>query len=210
MERRSRQGIVFGLWLVMFTPSPFAVRAQQLPEGAESAAVKSAVRAGSFKQVAELLERAARSGNAEAQYQLASLYRSGRGVTKDEGIAFKWMQDAAGQGHTKAQFSLGKMYLAGHGIAPDRNKAESWLHQAAARGNDNAIKLLAELATVRPQLPLRDGETSSTGSNATPGRRLANPPSARRSCSRPASAWMIGAYMSSREIPWLRTNCCRV
>ena len=108
---------------------------------------RSAVRSGSFKQAAELLEQAARSGNAEAQYQLASLYRSGRGVAQDPAQAFKWMAEAAGRGHVKAQFNLGKMYLSGYGTAADRKQAEIWLQRAAAKGNDNAIRLLSELAS---------------------------------------------------------------
>ena len=53
----------------------------------------------------------------EAIYQLASLYRVGRGVTQDDKQAFTWMRSAAEKGHLKAQYNVGKMYLAGRGTA---------------------------------------------------------------------------------------------
>ena len=53
-------------------------RAAKAPE------INSAVRAGQFDRAAAILRRAAEAGNAEAQYELASLYRSGRGVPQDD------------------------------------------------------------------------------------------------------------------------------
>lgn len=64
-------------------------------ESATMRAVDQAVRAGNFGRAATLLQESAEAGSAEAQYQLASLYRSGRGVPQDERLAFKWMKAAA-------------------------------------------------------------------------------------------------------------------
>ena len=63
----------------------------------------AALRAGQFDRAATLLEQAAKAGDAEAQYKLASLYRMGRGVEQDEAAAFRWMKSAALQGHADAQ-----------------------------------------------------------------------------------------------------------
>ena len=71
---------------------------------------KLAVRLRDYARAATLLQSAADRGDAEAQYQLASLYRSGRGVPKDHGKASRWLREAAGQGHVKAQYNLGVMY----------------------------------------------------------------------------------------------------
>ena len=49
--------------------------------------IAAAIRLGHFEDAAKLLEAAAKSSNADAQYQLASLYRSGRGVPADDAIA---------------------------------------------------------------------------------------------------------------------------
>ena len=80
------------------------------------------MRAGNFDLAASLLEQRAQSGDVEAQYQLASLYRSGRGVAHDDVAAFQWMKAAAEKGHAKAQFNLAKMYLAGRGVAVDTTR----------------------------------------------------------------------------------------
>ena len=66
-------------------------------------AVAAAMRTGSYKDAARLLEKRAKAGDREAQYQLAALYRAGRGVEQDDTIAFKWMHSAAMQGHAKAR-----------------------------------------------------------------------------------------------------------
>ena len=93
--------------------------AASAPEPVLSLQVESALRAGNFDRAAELLEQRAQGGDVEAQYQLASLYRSGRGVAQDDAAAFRWMKAAAEKGHAKAQFNLAKMYLAGRGVAVD-------------------------------------------------------------------------------------------
>ena len=90
----------------------------------ESRAVESSVRSGNYNEAAALLETQARAGNAEAQYQLASLYRIGRGVAQNEAEAFRWMQQAANVGHIRAQYSLASMYLAGRGTSVDLNASE--------------------------------------------------------------------------------------
>ena len=108
---------------------------------------------GQYAQAAALLGRMANSGNAEAQYQLASLYRSGRGVPLDEALAFKWMKAAAERGHARAQFNLGSMYLAGRGVGRDIDQARTWLNKAKAQGYQDADLLLSNLAA-RPSKDL--------------------------------------------------------
>ena len=132
--------------------------------------IDQAIRTGDFGRAAALLQKPAESGNSEAQYRLGSLYRSGRGVSQDEALAFKWMKAAAERNHANAQFNLAKMYLAGRGAAPDANQAKSWLQKAASHGNDEAAKLLAELSTRRT---IESGASNSTPSPVPPGTRNA-------------------------------------
>ena len=106
---------------------------------------------GNFARAAALLEQRAQGGDAEAQYQLASLYRSGRGVAQDDAAAFRWMKAAAEKGHANAQFNLAKMYLAGRGVAIDVQQARAWLTKAAAQGRTEASKLLSDTMEQRPR-----------------------------------------------------------
>src|SRR6266436_4388709 len=111
--------------------------------------IDHAVRTREFDRAATVLRKFAESGNSEAQYRLASLYRIGRGVSQDDLLAFKWMKAAAEQNHANAQFNLARMYLAGRGAAPDVGSAKVWLRKAAAQQYDEATKLLVEISARR-------------------------------------------------------------
>jgi len=52
------------------------------------------------------LQREAREGDPDAQYELAYLYENGLGVPKDETRALELYQQAADQGHPAAQANL--------------------------------------------------------------------------------------------------------
>ena len=54
-------------------------------------------------------EQAAVKGVAEAQYQLALIYKDGDVVAKSESLALEWMEKAAKRGHQKAQAEVGKL-----------------------------------------------------------------------------------------------------
>ncbi|MEQ1672109.1 MAG: ATP-binding protein [Hyphomicrobium sp.] len=116
-----------------------------------------------------LLETRAKGGDRDAQYQLASLYRAGRGMETNDTAAFKWMQAAARQGHVKAQYSLGAMYLSGRGSAVDVDTGKSWLQKAAAQGHEQAIRLLAEAANTHksPAKPATKTEASRISATAS-------------------------------------------
>ena len=49
---------------------------------------KLAIRMRQYDRAVTLLQPVARQGNPEAQHQLASMYRTGRGINKDYEIAF--------------------------------------------------------------------------------------------------------------------------
>ena len=65
----------------------------------------------------EATKKQALSGKAQAQYNLAVMYRNGEGVAKNNKEAFKWINKAAIQGDAKAQYMVGLMYYYGHGVA---------------------------------------------------------------------------------------------
>ena len=53
----------------------------------------------------------AKGGDADAQYNLGSVYETGFGVEADPDEAVRWYKEAAAQGHQLAQLKLGIMYI---------------------------------------------------------------------------------------------------
>ena len=119
--------------------------AQEVRDSAIDRVIGAALQTGDFRSAAVALERLAKSGNAEAQYQLAALYRAGRGVPQDDALAFNWMKASAEREHVRAQFNLGSMYLTGRGAPRDIGMARLWLGRAAARGYAEAVRMLQDL-----------------------------------------------------------------
>lgn len=79
------------------------------------------------------LRKAARSGNAEAQFRLGVMYGNGDGVGLDYAQARDWFEKAAAQGHENALITLAWMYANGTGVDADERRARE-LYLAAARG----------------------------------------------------------------------------
>jgi class 3 adenylate cyclase len=78
----------------------------------------------------ERLESDAQSGIAQAQYQLAKLYRDGAGVEQSVEAALRWLRAAADQGDGRAQRNLGLRYARGNGVPKDDREALFWLSLA--------------------------------------------------------------------------------
>ena len=93
-----------------------------------------------------VLQADATQGIARAQRLLAMRYLRGRGVHKDEAIAFYWMQLAAQQHFSLAQRSLGELYEHGLGITLDIAQASHWYRLAALQGESIATIHLQRLA----------------------------------------------------------------
>jgi hypothetical protein len=133
--------IVVALWLVAgyikLRSRPGAVLSHSPGEPAPLAAPNQ----NADSDIQEIVKQA-RSGSAEAQFQLAGLYDNGRGVPQDHAQAFAWCQKAADQGLAEAQYWLGKKYLSGEGIPADKNKAVSYLKKAADQGIAEAREVL--------------------------------------------------------------------
>ena len=92
-----------------------------------------------------LYQKAAKQGNANAQYNLGLMYHEGRGIAKNVAKAVAWYQKAADKGNADAQFNLGCMYGNGEGIARDEAEAVRWFRKAAKNGSENAKQLLQEI-----------------------------------------------------------------
>ena len=108
----------------------------------------------------------AKQGNSNAQYDVASMYQNGRGVSPDLGKATEWYKKSAAQNNAKAvnrlkllegnkerfkkvlaqaekgnpdsQYKLGKMYSEGVGVSIDNTKAAKAFESAAMQGHAKA------------------------------------------------------------------------
>ena len=99
-----------------------------------------------WEESAAVLQTDAKHGIARAQRLLAMRYLRGRGVPKDQAIAFYWMQLAAQQHFSLAQRSLGELYENGSGITLDITQASHCYRLAALQGDSIAQEHLQRLA----------------------------------------------------------------
>lgn len=102
----------------------------------------AAARIKDYQTIHLTLQPLAVDGNAEAQYRLAGLYGSGRGVSRDLVVAFSLFQEAAQSGLAKAQYQLGIIYEKGLGVDPEKNLARQWFEKASQQGHALAKKKL--------------------------------------------------------------------
>ncbi len=87
----------------------------------------------------EYLLAQAEEGNAEAQYQMGFMQKTGEGVEKNQEEGVRWFQLAATQGHREAQYYLGEAYVYGWGIEKDADLAVYWTRKAATQGHPFAM-----------------------------------------------------------------------
>jgi uncharacterized protein len=89
------------------------------------------------------LKPLAEQGNAEAQFNLGSLYYQGWGVPQDYKEAAEWLRKSAEQGYIFAQVSLGSIYAEGVQGAIRQNYSDAlmWFILAAGQGDMEAMEL---------------------------------------------------------------------
>ncbi|MBD1230466.1 sel1 repeat family protein [Acinetobacter seifertii] len=88
------------------------------------------------------LQKAAKSGQAGAQFYLGTHYQYGKDE-KDEKQAFAWFKAAADQGLSPAQLNVGRMYADGIGVKKDESMARKYFEKAASNGDNRASYNLA-------------------------------------------------------------------
>lgn len=121
-----------------------------------------------IQQAVHWYRRAAETGFARAQANLAAIYLQGdEGIAIDYAEARKWFEAAAKQGHAVAQYNLGLMYELGLGVEKNEAVALGWYNNAAKAGQPDALERLS-LLVMR-----RDG-----GAAAKPAGEAAVPPKA--------------------------------
>lgn len=92
------------------------------------------------------LERAARSGDSQAQLALSNMYMSGVGGPIRIGEGMELMRAAARGGNVSAQFLYGAELYLGRYAQRDLKGALFWLRRAAGNGHGKAKETLRQLA----------------------------------------------------------------
>lgn len=95
---------------------------------------KSAIRVRDYDKAFKIYKQLAKKNDKQAQYQVAAMYKAGRGVKQSDKSAWYWFEKSAKQGYAKAQYQLGVCYEEGEGVAANKQQAERW-YKAAARQN---------------------------------------------------------------------------
>lgn len=124
----ARKSVFHYGFLLLFLPH-IVVAENKLEDGI------AAVEQKDFKTAVQIFRNLADQGNAEAQYNLAILYRQGEGVKKNNSVALEWFEKSAQQGLASAQYYLGHLYDTGDSVSKDPVKAVTWYKQAAEKGN---------------------------------------------------------------------------
>lgn len=97
-----------------------------------------AMKSGDYKTAFMEWHKSAIEGDMNAQYNLALMYDTGRGVARDLREAANWYREAADKGHIAAQYNLGCMYDEGSGVPRDLAAAFGWYRKAAEMGHPKA------------------------------------------------------------------------
>ena len=91
------------------------------------------------------IRKAAKAGNAEAQFRLGVMYGNGDGVVLDHQQALAWFEKAVAQGHENALITLAWMYASGTGVEADEARARELYLEAARRGSAKAQYVVATM-----------------------------------------------------------------
>ena len=122
---RGRRWVVAAFALVLIA-HPLTGRASDATDWFD-AAVRSELDGGGGPEKAfALYLRAAQVGLPEAEFNVAVMYDSGRGVGQDVAQAALWYARAATHGNHRAAYNLGQLYETGQGVPLNADLARSW------------------------------------------------------------------------------------
>lgn len=104
-----------------------------------------AYKKGDYATAFRLLQPKADAGDPNAQYLVADMYNTGRGVQKDPAQAIAYLRKGVDQGHAKSQFGLAAASLQGSGTPKDVNLAAELARKSADQGDPAGQYLLGTL-----------------------------------------------------------------
>lgn len=94
---------------------------------------------------AKLFRKASDLGDAQATYDVGTMYDNARGVARDYEEAMRWYTASAEAGYAPAMARVGHMYEVAAGVPKDYAKAFSWYKRAADAGNAQGMLYLGSL-----------------------------------------------------------------
>lgn len=112
------------------------------------------IRLRDYSQAVSHLKPMAEKGDPEAQYRLAGLYRTGKGVRKDLKKATDLYHESAQAGHADAQYVFALIIEKSNDSVASRNEARRWYQESADQGNQRALTKLEQLREA-PQVEMR-------------------------------------------------------
>jgi uncharacterized protein len=107
-----------------------------------------------LKLAAYWYEKAAGSGNPQAEMQIGYFYDAGIGVEKDPARAAHWYQLAAAGGLAGAKVNLGVLYLWGNGVEKNPQLAAKLLREAVKAGSGRAACFLGDIYYLGTGVPV--------------------------------------------------------
>ena len=115
--KKASRLVFFVVSLTFWTHSAFS----QLDDTLEKGLL--ALKQGNYEASLEYLGVAATNQNAEAQYTLGLIFRSGIGVQRNFSTALRWFEAAGNNNHSMAQFVSSWMYRTGTGTKENKEKS---------------------------------------------------------------------------------------
>ena len=108
--------------------------------------ISATLQAANFDSgVFEFQQKLAKSGNAQAQYQLATMYESGRGVSRDINKAKEWYKKSAAKNYVAASHRLTYLDVKTGGFKASHKPWLTELVNDAKKGNSEALFILGEM-----------------------------------------------------------------
>ena len=115
------------------------------PAWADREAGMKALTDGDYPTALRELQPLAEKGDMESQFDLATMYDTGKGVPVDPAMSFVWYERAAKQGQKAAQFNLGVMFEDAIGVPKDLVQAYLYYSLAVNGGPPYAARNLSQV-----------------------------------------------------------------
>ncbi|WP_299976920.1 tetratricopeptide repeat protein [uncultured Pseudoteredinibacter sp.] len=110
-----------------------------------------------YSQALDILKKAAATGNADAQFNYATMFEKGWGVSINMKEAVNWFTKAAKQDHIGAQNKLALAYRDGTGVKKNQKEALRWFAMAASQNNPLALYEMANAFEEGKLRPAKQG-----------------------------------------------------
>jgi len=98
--------------------------------------------------------KSAGQGWKDSQFKIAYSYATGRGLTKDDKLAFYWSVKCAEQQDPECMFNVANCYLEGTGTEINLDSMLAWATRLALLDNPENLQLSGQITSARANLAL--------------------------------------------------------